>query len=232
MNRVVIITGSSRGIGKNIVNHFLDNGDTVIGFSRSEIKLDNANYQHYALDIANPQEVQQAFRKIMKKFNKLDILINNAGVASSQFSMLMLPIQVQEMLNTNLLGTFMISREAAKIMKKGNFGRIINISSMLTVTETEGSAIYSACKSGIETMANIMAKEFSSYNITCNSIGMTPVETDMLRSLSDEKVQEIVDTLIIKRLANFEDVFNIIDFFSSEKSSFITAQTIYLGGIH
>ncbi len=179
-----------------------------------------------------PADWAGAKEEIKSRWGGLDVLVNNAGVASSQFSLLMSPIQVQEMLTTNMLGTFMMTRETAKVMKKNNFGRVINISSMLSVTETEGSAIYSACKSGIETMSHIMAKEFSSYNITCNTIGMTPVETDMLRSLSDDKVQEILDTLIIKRLASFDDIYNVLDFFSSEKSSFITAQTIFLGGIH
>ena len=139
------------------------------------------------------------------------------------------------MLNVNLLGVFLVSREAAKLMRGKEPGRIINIGSMASSLEPIGDSIYAASKAGIITLANVMAKEFSTLNITCNTLAITAIETDMLNSHSANakvKIKEIINNLPIPRIANTDDILNVIDFFSSEKSSYITAQTIYLGGIN
>ena len=137
-----------------------------------------------------------------------------------------------DMVNLDLLAVFFVSREVAKLMRKNSFGRIINIGSMSVRLETVGDSLYAACKAGINTMANVMAKEFSALNITCNTLGITAIETDMLSQLPKPKIDEIVRNLPIPRYAKAEDIFNVIDFFASERSSYITAQVIYLGGIN
>jgi 3-oxoacyl-[acyl-carrier protein] reductase len=147
-----------------------------------------------------------------------------------------MPIKnVMDMLNVNLLGVFIVSREAAKLMRGKESGRIINIGSMASSLEPIGDSIYAATKSGIITLANVMAKEFSTLNITCNTLAITAIETDMLNSHSANaqvKIKQIINNLPIPRIANIDDILNVIDFFSSERSSYITAQTIYLGGIN
>ena len=139
---------------------------------------------------------------------------------------------VTDMVNVNLLGTFFISREASKLMRKNGYGRIINIGSMAASLEPIGDSIYAACKAAVNTIANVMAKELSGLNITCNTLGITAIETDMLHQLPRHKVDEIISKLPIPRYASANDIFNVIDFFASEKSSYITAQVIYLGGIN
>jgi 3-oxoacyl-[acyl-carrier protein] reductase len=147
-----------------------------------------------------------------------------------------MPIKnVVDMINTNLLGVFVVSREAAKLMRSNMPSRIINIGSMASSLEPMGDSIYAATKSAIITLANIMAKEFSSNNITCNTLGISAIDTDMLRSHNDtaqEKIKGIIASLPIPRLAEKEDIINVLDFFASDRSSYITAQTIYLGGIN
>ena len=139
------------------------------------------------------------------------------------------------MLNVNLLGVFVVSRESAKLMRKNNFGRIINIGSMASSLEPMGDSIYAATKIAIITLANVMAKEFSSLNITCNTVAITAIETDMLNqhtSVAQEKIKEIIASLPVPRQAETDDILNVIDFFASDRSSYISAQTIYLGGIN
>jgi 3-oxoacyl-[acyl-carrier protein] reductase len=148
---------------------------------------------------------------------------------------MILPVEnAVEMVRVNLLGTFFVSREAAKLMRSKKSGRIINIGSMASVLEPAGDSIYAATKAGIISLANVMAKEFSSWNITCNTLAVSAIDTDMLQSHTEaakRKIAEIVSRLPVPRIAEGDDILNVIDFFSSERSSYITGQTIYLGGI-
>jgi 3-oxoacyl-[acyl-carrier protein] reductase len=235
-NKNILVTGASRGVGFEIACHFIKNGANVIGLSRGKGNIENQNYKHYSVDLGDPDSIVSCFKNyISKDFKKIDIVINNAAVMTSQFSMIMPIKNAMDMLNVNLLGVFLVSREAAKLMRGKELGRIINIGSMASSLEPIGDSIYAAAKSGIITLANVMAKEFSTLNITCNTLAITAIETDMLNSHSANaqiKIKEIINNLPIPRIANIDDILNVIDFFSSEKSSYVTAQTIYLGGIN
>lgn len=232
-NKIVLVTGSSRGVGLEITKYFLENGAIVLGLSKGASKINNKHYHHFAVDLSNGDEIVNCFRKeISKQFKSLDIVINNAAVLTSQYSMIMPVKNAMEMVNVNLLGVFFVSREAAKLMRHNGYGRIINISSMAARLEPVGDSIYAACKAGINTLANVMAKEFSSIKITCNTIGITAFETDMLNQLPRHKIDEIINNLPLPRYAKADDIFNVIDFFASERSSYVTAQVIYLGGIN
>jgi 3-oxoacyl-[acyl-carrier protein] reductase len=146
--------------------------------------------------------------------------------------MIMPPSSAQEMLKTNLMGTFMVSREASKLMRKAKWGRIINIGSMAASLEPIGDSMYSACKAGISTLANVMAKELAPLNVTCNTLAVSAIKTDMLAQLPQDKIAKVIAGLPIPRFAEPDDIFNVLDFLASERSSYITAQTIYLGGVN
>jgi 3-oxoacyl-[acyl-carrier protein] reductase len=235
-DKVVLITGSSRGVGLALTNYFLKHDAIVIGISKGNPNIEHQKYHHYSIDIADSASIVNCFStKIAKKFKQLDIVINNAAVLTSQFSMIMPIKNAIDMVNVNLLGVFFVSREAAKFMRNKEPGRIINIGSMAVSLEPVGDSIYAATKAGINTLANIMAKEFASYNVTCNTLSISAIETDMLKQHSEVarvKIKEIIKKLPIPRQAVMDDVFNVIDFFASDRSSYITAQTIYLGGIN
>ncbi len=233
--KTVLVTGASRGLGNIIANHFLRNNAIVIGLSKSDYTFNHESYHHFTIDLSDPGSITTSFREIGKKFPKLDIVVNNAAVLTSQYSMIMPVKNAVDMVNVNLLGTFFVSRECAKLMRKGGKGRIINIGSMAATLEPMGDSIYAATKAGIQTLANVMAKEFASMNVTCNTIGITAIDTDMLRShtpSAQEKIKEIISNLPVPRKAEADDVLNVVDFFASDRSSYITAQIIYLGGIN
>ena len=235
INKTVIVTGSSRGIGNEITKFFLKHSAKVIGLSRGNSTITHKNYFHYSVDLSVPDDIIKTFRKISAEHKFLDILINNAAILTSQYSIIMPVKNAVDMINTNVLGVFFVSREAAKLMKKNKGGRIINIGSMASSLEPAGDSIYAASKSAIISIANVMAKEFSSMNITCNTISVTAIETDMLKMHSPAaqiKIKDIISNLPIPRMANFDDIFNVIEFFCSKRSSYITAQTIYLGGLN
>lgn len=236
-DKFVLVTGASRGVGLLIANYFLENGAIVIGLSRNESKIgNNPLYFHFSVDLSDPQSIIDCFRKVIsKQFKTIDIVINNAAVMTSQYSMIMPVKNAVDMINTNLLGVFMVSREAAKLMRSKSQSRIINIGSMASSIEPVGDSIYAATKAGIISLANVMAKEFSVYNITCNTLAITAIDTDMLRSHNETaqiKIKEIISAMPAPRFADKDDILNVIDFFASDRSSYITAQTIYLGGIN
>lgn len=234
--KIVVVTGASRGVGFEITKHFIRNGATVLGLSRGESSFTDKNYKHFSVDIGDPESITNCFKKeIGRQFKVIDIVINNAAVMTSQYSMIMPVKNALEMVKVNLLGVFFVSREAAKLMRGKEHGRIINIGSMASSLEPIGDSVYAATKAGISSLANVMAKELSSMNITCNTLAITAIETDMLNSHSltaQVKIKEIINSLPIPRMASADDILNVIDFFAADRSSYVTAQTIYLGGIN
>jgi len=233
LNKIVLVTGARRGIGKLIANHFLNEGALVIGFNKQREDINgDTKYRPFQVNIAEPNSVSDAFNKIRNLYGRVDITINNAAVVNSQYSMIMPASAASDMLNINILGTFLVSREAAKLMRKNKWGRIINIGSMASSLEPIGDSVYAASKTAIITLANVMAKEFATYNITCNTLGISAISTDMLKQLPKDKIDKVVSELTLPRYAKPEDIINVVDFFASENSSYITAQTLFLGGVN
>ena len=233
LNKIVLVTGARRGVGKLIANHFLNEGALVIGFNKQREDInEDTKYRPFQVNIADPNSVSNAFNEIRNLYGRVDITINNAAVVTSQYSMIMPASAASDMININILGTFLVSREAAKLMRTNKWGRIINIGSMASSLEPIGDSIYAASKGAIISLANVMAKEFATYNITCNTLGISAISTDMLKQLPKNKIDKVVFELTLPRYAKPEDIFNVIDFFASENSSYITAQTIFLGGIN
>lgn len=232
IGRVALVTGSRRGVGRLISEHLLAQGATVIGFARGEAAFEHERYRHFQVDLTQPREIENAFFALRKEFPVLHVLVNNAAALTSQFALIMASSAAKEMVDTNLLGAFLVSREAVKLMRKAKWGRIINISTMAVSLEPMGDTMYAATKAGLGAMGNVMAKEFAPFHITVNTLAITAIETDMLRQLPPDKIQEIIAALPIPRVAQADDILNVLDFFTSERSSYITAQTLYLGGVH
>ena len=227
---IILITGTSKGIGKYLVKYYTGKKYTVIGCSRNDVDYTYSNYTHFKLDICDERLLKEMFLSIRKNFKRLDILINNAGLASMNHTLLTPIKKAKEIIDTNFIGTFLVSRESAKIMKNTNFGRIINMSSVGTQMKLEGEAIYTASKSAIENLTVVMSREFANYGITVNAIGPTPVYTDLIKFVPKKKINNILNKLAFNRFTEFKDITNVTDFFISKNSNFITGQVIYLGG--
>jgi 3-oxoacyl-[acyl-carrier protein] reductase len=230
--KLALVTGSRRGLGRLIAEHILGSGGRVAGFARGEATFEHPDYSHFQVDVADPASVQRGFAELRETTDAVHVVVNNAAVLTSQYAMIMPPAAAAAMVNTNLLGAFMVSREAAKLMRRTKWGRIINISSMGVALEPIGDSVYAASKAGLTTMGNVMAKELAPLNVTVNTLGVTAIATDMLAQLPQDKVDQVVAGLPLPRPAEPDDVFNVLDFLASERSSYITAQTIYLGGVN
>jgi len=230
-HEVVLITGTSRGIGRFLVEHFIKKGTIVNGCSRNPVEWSFPNYKHYIADVSNEADVKAMFSSIKKQHGRLDVVINNAGIASMNHFLLMPNHTARKIIETNLCGTFLICREGAKLMKKNRYGRIINFSTIAVPMHLDGEAIYASSKSAVVTFTQIIARELAEFGITCNIVGPSPIETDLIRGVPPEKIDRIVNNLAIKRLGRSKDVANVIDFFIKPESDFITGQVIYLGGL-
>jgi 3-oxoacyl-[acyl-carrier protein] reductase len=232
MKKVILITGTRKGIGKELAEYYLSLGFNVIGCSRGPGTILNSDYRHYELDVSNEKEVVKMVRATKKEFSRIDVLLNNAGIASMNHFLTTSYDTVQNIFNTNFLGSFLFSREVSKVMMKQKYGRIVNYTTVASALRLEGEAVYAASKAAIENFTQTISKEVATYNITVNAIGSTPVETDLIKTVPKDKIASLVDKQTIKRLGTFEDIKNVIDFFIDDKSKFITGQIIYLGGIH
>lgn len=228
---VTLITGSRKGIGRFLVDHYCDAGHIVYGCSRSEPEWSRDGYTHVAADVTDEKQVKQLFSRVRKEQGRLDNLLNNAGVASMNHSLLTPLATVRKVLETNVVGSFLFCREAAKMMKRGHFGRIVNFSTVAVPLKLEGESVYVASKSAVVALTDVLAREFAEFGITVNSIGPVPIETDLIRAVPQDKIQAIVDRQAIKRLGTFEDVANIVDFYLRKESDFVTGQHLYLGGL-
>lgn len=227
---VVLVTGSRKGIGRSLVEHFSKQGHHVEGCSRSEPEWELDGYHHHLVDVDDERQVKMMMASIAQRHGRLDVLVNNAGVASMNHSLLMPAATVRRILDTNVLGAFIVSREAAKLMQRRRYGRIISIGSVASALRVEGEAIYAASKMALEAFNQIFALEVGSYGITCNVVAPTPIDTDLIRGVPADKIQSLVERLAVKRLGTFDDVINVVDFFASPASDYVTGQVIRLGG--
>lgn len=228
--RVALVTGSRKGLGKYLAEQLLDQGYQVVGCSREPAGWEREGYWHLCADVSDEPQVQRLMSQIRQRFGRLDVTINNAGVASMNHSLLIPATTVNQVMEINLRGTFLVSRESARLMRKHGHGRIVNLTTVAVPLALEGESIYVASKSAVEALTRVMSRELAAFGITVNAIGPTPVETDLIKNVPHDKIETILNQLAIKRLGQPADVFNVVDFFIRPASDFITGQIIYLGG--
>ena len=229
--KIIVITGSRKGIGKALAEHYLNNGWRVIGCSRGKASIEHSHYLHFSLDVSDEDAVVAMTRKLKSDFGQVDALLNNAGIASMNHALLTPGKIVNRILQTNVVGTFIFCREMAKLMRRINNPRIVNFTTVAHPLNLEGEAIYAASKAAVESLTRILARELAELKITVNAVGPTPVETDLIRVVPKAKMKTLLARQSIQRLGEVTDVINAIDFYLSEESDFITGQVLYLGGV-
>jgi len=236
-----LITGSSRGIGKAIALRLARDGATVIinylpgmeDAARStvaEIEAQGGKAISLMADVTNEEQVAAMFQQIATQCGTLDILVNNAGITRDQLIIRMKTEDFQSVLRVNLEGTFLCSREAAKIMIRQRSGRIISISSVNGVAGSSGQANYAASKAGIIGLTKSLAKELGSRGITVNAVAPGYIQTDMTAVLPDKVKESILGMIPLQQLGKPEDVANLVAFLASEDSRYITGQVIHVDG--
>ena len=238
-NKVVIITGASRGIGKSIAKGFFDNNCKVALISRNKkdlidtknvIGAKSNNIQLFPCDISNFSDVQNVIDKVIKYYGNINILINNAGITKDNLILRMKEEDWDTVVDVNLKGCFNTVKAVVKQMIRNKKGNIINISSVIGLIGNAGQTNYAASKAGIFGLTKSLAKELGSRNITVNAIAPGYVETSMTEKLSTNIKNDLYKNIPLKRLGSAEDIANLVLFLSSEKASYITGQIMNVDG--
>ncbi len=229
---VVFISGASRGIGTAIAEHFVNKGHKVIGTSRTNFTFNsnNKNLIPISLDITNRDSVNECTNFLKENNLTPSILINNAGITSDQLFLRMKDEDWDNVLATNLTGTFNLTKALIKGMIKNRHGRIINISSVSGLMGNAGQVNYSSAKAGISGFTKSLAKEVGSRGITVNSIAPGFIETDMTSYLNEDDKQKLIQNIPLNRLGCVNDIAELAIFLASEDASYITGQTISVDG--
>ncbi len=237
--KVAVVTGASRGIGRAIATVLADAGATVIGTATSEAGADSITERFLAnghqgqglvLTIDNADSVEQFFKIVSDRYEAVTILVNNAGVTRDGLMMAMKEAQWQSVIDTNLTGTYRITRAFLRGMIKARAGRIINISSVVASSGNAGQVNYAAAKAGLEGMTRALAREVASRNITVNSVAPGFIETDMTDALEAGQRERLAEEIPLGRLGQADDVAGLVGFLASAASSYITGQTIHVNG--
>ncbi len=237
----VLITGASRGIGAGIAKKCAENGARVaIGYgSSSEAakklceELPGSGHFVVHLDVRNPDSVSQAFELVLKEFGGLDGLVNNAGITADQLLLRMKPEDFDSVLQTNLRGSFLCTKEAVRPMMKARKGSIVNITSIIGQTGQQGQANYAASKAGIEAFSKSVALELASRNIRSNCIAPGFISTDMTAALTDAQKTAISEKIPLGSIGTPDDVANAVCFLLGDESRYITGHTLSVnGGLH
>ena len=237
--KVAIITGSARGIGFAIAEVFAEKGASVIildlqkeAVNETVKKLTVKDRQvfGYEVDVTNSNAVAEIFKEIVKKFGKIDILINNAGITRDGLLMKMKESDWDAVINVNLKGTFICTQKVCRYMMKQRSGVILNIASVIGIMGNAGQANYAASKGGIIAFTKSTAKEFASRNIRVNAIAPGFIETEMTAKLPKEIVETYAEAIPLKRMGKPADVANLCLFLASDDAAYITGQTVQVDG--
>jgi 3-oxoacyl-[acyl-carrier protein] reductase len=227
--KVALVTGASRGIGRGLVERFLADGYRVVGCSRGEAPAADDDYEHTRLDVAEEGAVRRWIGGVARSHGRIDVVVNNAGVLATSPALVTPASTAEEVMRTNFLGAFLVSREAAKVMIRTGYGRIVNIASMACGAHMEGASAYAASKGAVIEYSKVLAKELSERNVTVNVVAPSIVETEMLDKLGEEGSERSRRALTIKRNCTVEEIAHVVAFLASPHAGCLTGQVLYLG---
>ncbi len=232
-DKVVIVTGGSRGIGKAIAESFNNDGATVIVTYKNAIDgayFDSKNIKHYQCDVADAKAVGEFVDTIVKEFGKIDVLVNNAGITKDGLLMRMSEEDWDSVIDTNLKGIFNFTKAVTRPMMGKKSGKIVNITSISGIIGNAGQANYSASKAGVIGFTKATAKELASRNININAVAPGFIETEMTDKLSEEVKKNYLSSIPLKRFAKTDEVASAVKFLSSDDAAYITGQVLCVDG--
>ena len=240
MDKVAMITGATRGIGKQIALTLANEGYNIVLNYRTENdelkqlknEIESKNVKCLAVqgDVTNFEDCKQMIESAIKEFGKIDVLVNNAGITKDMLLARMKEEDFKQVIDVNLVGTFNMTKNVISYMMKARNGKIINISSVVGIAGNAGQTNYSASKAGIIGFTKSLAKEIASRNILVNAVAPGFIETNMTDVLKDDVKQEIAKNIPLKRMGTTQDVANVVKFLASDDSSYITGQVINVDG--
>lgn len=240
MRKVALITGATRGIGREIalilakegydiaINYRTENDDLIE--TKKAIEENNVKCVAVKGDVANFDDTEKMTNEVIKEYGKIDVLVNNAGITKDTLILRMKKEDFEDVIDVNLIGTFNMTKNVIPHMMKAKTGRIVNLSSVVGIAGNAGQTNYSASKAGIIGFTKSLAKEVASRNILVNAVAPGFIETNMTDVLKEDVKEEIAKSIPLKRMGTTRDVANLVKFLVSDDSSYITGQVINVDG--
>ena len=239
--KTVLITGGSRGIGKAVAMKFAENGYQIIinyvsdktdteQLKKELLQAGAADILLIKADVSNSEDVKNMVKETIEKFEKIDVLVNNAGITKDNLLMRMSEEEFDKVIQINLKGTYLVTKEVTRYMMKKKKGSIVNLASVVGVAGNAGQCNYAASKAGIIGLTKSVAKELASRNIRANAVAPGFIETDMTNVLKDEIKENINSQIPLKRMGTAREVAELVYFLGEDASSYITAQVINVDG--
>ena len=239
--KTVLITGGSRGIGKAVAMKFAENGYKIIinyvsdktdteQLKKELLQVGAADILLIKADVSNSEDVKNMVKETIEKFEKIDVLVNNAGITKDNLLMRMSEEEFDKVIQINLKGTYLVTKEVTRYMMKKKKGSIVNLASVVGVAGNAGQCNYAASKAGIIGLTKSVAKELASRNIRANAVAPGFIETDMTNVLKDEIKENINSQIPLKRMGTAREVAELVYFLGEDSSSYITAQVINVDG--
>lgn len=239
-DKVVIVTGGSRGIGRAIALAFGKQGATVVvNYNSSadaatavldEIKADGGDGQVYQCDVSDDEQVSAMIKAINKEYGKIDVLVNNAGTTKDNVIMMLKPRDFDQVINTNLRSAWLCSRAVSRPMMKKRTGRIINITSVVGISGNGGQTNYAASKAGMIGLTKSLAKELATRNVTVNAVAPGFIATDMTADLGEDVKDTALSHIPLGRMGDPDDVAQAVLFLASDDAAYITGQVLVVDG--
>lgn len=241
-SKVVLVTGASRGIGRQVAEDMAQEGAFVVLASRSaggaekaaeEISQKGGRAQGFALDVGDPKQVKSSVSRVLQEQGRIDVLINNAGITRDGLLARMKDEDWEDVLATNLTGAFRMAREVTKPMMRQRCGRIINIASVVALSGNPGQCNYTASKAGLIGFTKSLARELAPRSVTVNAVAPGFIETDMTAELGDKAAQSIQSQIPLKRIGSASDVSFGVRFLASDEAGYVTGHVLNIsGGLH
>jgi 3-oxoacyl-[acyl-carrier protein] reductase len=238
--RVIVVTGASRGIGRGIAVALAEPGSEIIvnyntnpdaaKETASQVEAKGGKAHLHPFNISDPESVKEAFKQIIAAHERIDVLVNNAGITRDNLLATMKPSEWDDVIDTNLKGAFLCSQAAVRPMMRRRYGRIVNISSVVGALGNPGQCNYVAAKAGLIGLTRSLARELISRNITVNAVAPGFIETEMTLKLPDKTRDGLLAQIPAGRYGKVEDIAAAVKFLASDEASYITGQVVHVNG--
>lgn len=229
--KVVLLTGASGGLGSSLARLLASDVELVLHHHTNELADDIKTLGHcISADLQHQEEIEQMINQIVKRFGRIDVLINNAGVSESAMSWKTSDENWRKTLSVNLDAPFFLSKAVTPVMRANKFGRIINISSVVAVSGVMGTSAYAASKAGLIGLTKNLAKELAGFGITCNALALGYFDRGMINDVPDEQQQQIIENIPLKRLGKPSEIAHALRWLMDEEAGYVTGQTVHLNG--
>ena len=225
---MIIVTGASRGLGKAITERLIEKGEKVVGLARS---LSELSIEAIECDVSDYDSVKNAYREVKQLKKPVKAFINAAGVASMNMAVTTDESTVQKLIQTNLVGTIYCCQLFAPIMLRQKYGSFINFSTIAVALALKGESVYAASKAGVESFSRTFAREMADFNVRVNCIAPGPIQTDLLKGITDTQIKKITSQQVIPKQFQKSDVCDLVELLIDERASSLSGQVLNIGGV-